>query len=211
MKQGRESTIYYKTVIVMKNIIILMLIILCFDVSDIVAQQSDTLQSVRFMKRKSKQFIVKIKTNEGNMKGLLYSADYTGIVLLDSNYREHFYAVSDIKYLEIRRVNAFWYGLKVPFLFLQGGSLALVTPIILYGALVGEASYSLIFLLIPLYVAPFAVIGSIAIATMSGIIPAIKIKSFNQEEYNKKYEFIAKRTQKYLIKKFPHQPRMIIE
>ena len=90
MKQGRESTIYYKTVIVMKNIIILMLIILCFDVSDIVAQQSDTLQSVRFMKRKSKQFIVKIKTNEGNMKGLLYSADYTGIVLLDSNYREHF-------------------------------------------------------------------------------------------------------------------------
>ena len=194
----------------MKKLIIFILMLLCVNISDIDAQQSDTLQSVRFMKRKSKQFIIKIKTNEGDVKGLLYSADSTGIMLLDSNYQKQFYAISEIKYLEIRRVNAFWYGLKLPFLFLEGGALALVTPIILYGALVGEASSAVIFILIPLYVAPVAVIGSIVIATMSGIIPAIKIKNFNQEEYKKQFKYINYKTQEYLLKRHKKAPKLLV-
>jgi hypothetical protein len=192
----------------MKNSIILSFILCFFALSEIQAQSSDTLQSIRIMKRQGKQFIAKISTAEGTAKGLLYSADSTGIVLLDSNDRRQFYVLQDIKSLEIRRANAFWYGLRTPFLLLEGGTLGLVTPVVLYGALVGELSYTAIVLIIPLYLLPVAVIGSLAIGIASSVIPAIKMSNFTKEKYHKQLRYIVNKTQDYLVKTHKKAPKL---
>lgn len=192
----------------MKNLIIFVLTILMFSAFETNAQQSDTLQSVHFIKKKSKQFIAKISTDKGIVEGLLYSADYAGITLLDSNYQENFYAIQDIRSIKIRRVNASWYGAKITFLSTEGVGIGLGTLLVILG---GGSAYAASYALIPIVVAaPLAIGGAIVVALINSGY-GVSILNFNQESYRKKYELITKRTQKYLIKKFPNQPRMLVE
>ena len=192
----------------MKTSIIVTLILFLFSFSETNAQQGDTLQSVRFMKRKSKQFIAKISTNNGTVKELLYSADSTGITLLDSNYQEVFYAIQDIRSVKIRRANASWYGAKIAFFGTQGVGVVLGATIFILG---GGTAYVASYALIPIVLAaPLAVGGAIVVALINSGY-GVSILNFSQESYQKKYELITERTQKYLIKKFPNQPRMLVQ
>ena len=96
----------------MKNLLRFLLILFLFSISEIQAQQSDSLQ---LMKKKSKRFIATIETTDGLKKGLLYEVDSSQIIILDSLYHRIEIPISSINSLVIRRANNIWYGGKVGF------------------------------------------------------------------------------------------------
>jgi hypothetical protein len=197
----------------MKTFIIIPLILCLFTFSEINAQSSDTLQNVRFMKSRSKQFIATIKIDQKIIKGLLYDSDTSGITILDTLFMKVFYPVSTIKTLEIRRANASWHGAKVAFLGTEGVGVGLGTVILMLGAFTADGvAYIAPYALIPVvFAAPLAIGGAIIVAIINSSTPGVSILNFNKDSFKKKFDLISKRTQKHLIKKFPYSPRMIVQ
>jgi hypothetical protein len=197
----------------MKNSIIFLFVLCFYSLSEVKAQSSDTLQNVRFMKSRSKQFIATIKTDQGIIKGLFYDSDTSGITILDSLFMKVFYPISTIKTLEISRANASWYGAKVAFLGTEGVGVGLGTVILMLGAFTADGvAYIAPYALIPVvFAAPLAIGGAIIVAIINSSIPGVSILNFNKDSYKKKFDLITKRTQKSLIKRFPYSPRMIVE
>lgn len=185
---------------------------LIFQSLHIYAQTADTTQTtIRFLKRDSRRFIVKINTDEGIKKGLLYAADSNGIVILDSVYEKSFYHISKIKSLEVRRKNNFGHGFASTFLFVEGAGVGAGALLLIGGFFAGEAAYTLPYALyIAIYFAPFAIGTAVAIGLASVIIPTVQIAKFTPEKYLKKLRFINRSTQAYLLKKHPKSKRLVV-
>ncbi len=185
---------------------------LIFQSLHIYAQIADTTQTtIRFLKRDSRRFIVKIKTDEGSKKGLLYAADSNGIVILDSVYEKRFYHISAIKSLEIKRKNNFGHGFASTFLFIEGAGVGAGSILLLVGIFSGEAAFALPYAaLFAIYFAPLAVVSAVAIGLASAIIPTVKITKFTPKEYLRKLRYIQHSTQEYLLKKHPKSKRLMV-
>ncbi|PWK17019.1 hypothetical protein LV89_04573 [Arcicella aurantiaca] len=195
----------------MKTLKILLLILFFAQNFEINAQNADTAQtSISFLKRVGLRFIAKIETDAGIRKGLLYAADSNGIVMLDSLYQKQYYPISTIKSLVIKRKNSFEHGLAKTFLFIEGIGVSAGTLLFIGGIFAGEAAYTLAYaVLIAAYIAPFAVGSAVVIGLASAIIPAIKITKFTPKEYARKFRFINRSTQEYLLKKHPNSKRLV--
>lgn len=196
----------------MKTFKLLLLILFISQSLEVKAQNADTAQTtIRFLKRAGLRFIVKIETDEGIRKGLLYAADSNGIVILDSVYEKNFYHISKIKSLEVRRKNNFGNGFASTFLFVEGAGIGAGALLFIGGIFAGEAAYTLPYALyIAIYFAPFAVFSAVAIGLASVIIPTVKITEFTPEKYLKKLRFINRSTQAYLLKKHPKSKRLVV-
>ncbi|MEA5459796.1 hypothetical protein VB796_12135 [Arcicella sp. LKC2W] len=196
----------------MKTLKLLLLLLFIAQNFEIKAQNADTSQTnIRLLKRAGLRFIVKIETNEGIRKGLLYAADSNGIVILDSLYKKQFYNISTIKSLVIKRKNSIEHGFASTFLFIEGIGVSAGTLLFIGGVFAGEAAYTLPYAIyIAAYIAPFAVGTAVVIALASAIIPAIKIAKLTPEKYFRKLRFIKRSTQEYLLKKHPKSNRLVV-
>jgi hypothetical protein len=195
----------------MKTFKLLLLILFIAQSFEINAQNTDTTQtSISFLKRAGLRFIAKIETDAGIRKGLLYAADSNGIVMLDSLYQKKYYPISTIKSLVIKRKNPFGHGLATTFLFIEGAGVGAGTLLLIGGIFAGEAAYVLPYAaFIAAFIAPFAVGSAVVIGLASAIIPAIKITKFTPKEYARKFRFINRSTQEYLLKKHPKSKRLV--
>jgi hypothetical protein len=196
----------------MKTLKLLLLILFISQSLEIKAQNADTAQTtIRFLKRAGLRFIVKIETDEGIRKGLLYAADSDGIVILDSLYEKQFYHISKIKSLVLKRKNSFEHGLATTFLFVEGAGVGAGTLLLIGGIFAGEAAFVLPYAgIIALYFAPFAIGSAVAIGLASALIPTVKIAKFTPKEYLRKLRFINRSTQEYLLKKHPKSKRLVV-
>jgi hypothetical protein len=96
----------------MKTIFQFLIIILLFTFSEANAQKNDSTGTTLLMKRNSKIFIAEIETKIGIQKGILYEADSSGIVILDSMYQRVSITLQEMKSLKIYRSNAGLNGAK---------------------------------------------------------------------------------------------------
>jgi hypothetical protein len=192
----------------MKNLLRFLLILFLFSISEIQAQQSDSLQ---LMKRKSKRFIATIETTEGLKKGLLYEADSSQIVILDSLYHRIEVPISSINSLVIRRANAFDHGGKVGFLMLEVPALAFSTLLIVIGLTTNDAAMAFVAaVFLPIYVFPFALVSGVFFAILSGQIPTIKFDAFTKHQYFKNLRVINQKSQRNLLKEFPKLQKVYV-
>jgi hypothetical protein len=192
----------------MKNLLRFLLILFLFSISEIQAQQSDSLQ---LMKKKSKRFIATIETTEGLKKGLLYDADSTQIVILDSLYHRIEITISSINSLVIRRANNIWHGGKVGFWMAEIPALTIGTIFLIGGLTTANPGYLFLFaVVVPIYAIPFALVSGVILATFSGLIPTVNIDTFTKEEYFKKLRVIHRKSQQNLLVEFPRLRKVYV-
>ncbi len=192
----------------MKIILNFLLILFLLGFSEIQAQESDSLQ---LMKKKSKRFIATIETTEGLKKGLLYDADSTQIVILDSLYHRIEIPISSINSLVIRRANNIWHGMKVGFWLAEIPALTLSTLLIIGGIATSELGYVLPYaLFFAIYAIPFALVSGTILAIFSRLIPTVNIDAFNREQYFKHFRVIHQKSQKKLLVEFPKLPKVFV-
>ncbi len=193
----------------MKNFMrfLLILFLLCF--SEIQAQESDSLQ---LMKKKSKRFIATIETTEGLKKGLLYDADSTQIVILDSLYHRIEVPISSINSLVIRRANNAWHGMKVGFWMAEIPALTIGTIFLIGGLTTVNPGFLFVLAaIVPLYALPFGLVSGAILAIFSRLIPTVNIDTFTQEEYFKHFRVIHQKSQIHLLYQFPKLPKVFVK
>jgi hypothetical protein len=195
----------------MKNSITFLLFLIAFNFTEVKAQQSDSTarQILPLMKSRSNIFIAEIETNFGTQMGILYEADSSGIVILNSLFKKIEISILDIKVLTIRRMNAAGFGFEagfqtfvIPTLILEiiwfaaGAAKAyLGGALLFYTALVG-LGFGLVFG------------GLMALASHN--IPNIKINTVQWgNEYHRQLKYITRKTQKYFVSRFPKKVRLI--
>ncbi len=185
----------------MKNLTKLTILFLLCSFSEITAQAIDTTQSILLMKRQSKSFIATIETDAGFKKGLLYAADSSGITILDSLFQKQFYAVSSIKSLKIKRVNAFEYGFVAPFLVFNALPVVILITIIASGS--GQLGWGILGL---------TEIGVVTLSLLFGVIAAatsyVNLQHLALENYYELLRRIKRTPQEYLLKHHPNAPHL---
>jgi hypothetical protein len=191
----------------MKSISQFLIIILVFTFSEANAQKKDSTGTTLLMKRNSKIFIAEIETKIGIQKGILYEADSSGIVILDSLYQRIIVPLKEMKSLKIYRSNAGLNGAKIGFLIPMIPSTALgIVFFISSGTITNGFTEGI--LLIGL--AAGTVCG-ILFAIINSSIPHTTIRSSTDfpEKYYKKLRYFKLKTQKNLFKNYPRQVRLI--
>jgi hypothetical protein len=191
----------------MKTIFQFLIIILLFTFSEANAQKNDSTGTTLLMKRNSKIFIAEIETKIGIQKGILYEADSSGIVILDSMYQRVSITLQEMKSLKIYRSNAGLNGAKIGFLIPMIPSTALgIVFFISSGTITNGFTEGI--LLIGL--AAGTVCG-ILFAIINSSIPHTTIRSSTDfpEKYYKKLRYFILKTQQSLIKNHPRQVRLI--
>jgi hypothetical protein len=191
----------------MKTIFQFLIIILLFTFSEANAQKNDSTGTTLLMKRNSKIFIAEIETKIGVQKGILYEADSSGIVILDSMYQRVSITLQEMKSLKIYRSNAGLNGAKIGFLIPMIPSTALgIVFFISSGTITNGFTEGI--LLIGL--AAGTVCG-ILFAIINSSIPHTTIRSSTDfpEKYYKKLRYFILKTQQSLIKNHPRQVRLI--
>jgi hypothetical protein len=191
----------------MKTIFQFLIIILLFTFSEANAQKNDSTGTTLLMKRNSKIFIAEIETKIGIQKGILYEADSSGIVILDSLYQRIIVPLKEMKSLKIYRSNAGLNGAKIGFLIPMIPSTALgIVFFISSGTITNGFTEGI--LLIGL--AAGTVCG-ILFAIINSSIPHTTIRSSTDfpEKYYKKLRYFILKTQQSLIKNHPRQVRLV--
>jgi hypothetical protein len=191
----------------MKIIFKFLIILLLFSFSEANAQKNDSTGTTLLMKRKSKIYIAEIETKIGIQKGILYEADSSGIVILDSMYQRISIPLQEMKSLKIYRSNAALYGAKVGFLisaipFTALGALFFVSSGVLLNG------FTEAFFLTGL---AGGVIYGIIFAIINPLIPHTTIRNVADfpEKYYKKLRYFKPKTQKNLFRYHPKQVRLI--
>jgi hypothetical protein len=191
----------------MKTSFQFLLFILLFTFSETQAQKSDSTGTTPIMKRKSQIFMAEIKTDAGTQKGILYEADSSGIVILDSMYQRVIVPLKEMKSLKIYRSNAGLNGAKIGFLIPMIPSTVLgIVFFISSGTITNGFTEGI--LLIGL--AAGTVCG-ILFAIINSSIPHTTIRSSTDfpEKYYKKLRYFILKTQQSLIKNHPRQVRLV--
>jgi hypothetical protein len=191
----------------MKTIFQFLIIILLFTFSEANAQNNDSTGTTLLMKRNSKIFIAEIETKIGIQKGILYEADSSGIVILDSLYQRIIVPLKEMKSLKIYRSNAALHGAKVGFLIPA-------IPFTVIGVLIYTASGAASFPLASAFVISGlagGVIYGIIFAIINPLIPHTTIRSSTDfpEKYYRKLRYFKSKTQKNLFKSNPKQVRLV--
>jgi hypothetical protein len=213
MNNGLNPQLFYfhKTSNCMKNSITFLLFLIAFNFIELKAQQSDSTarEILPLMKSKSQIFIAEIETNFGTQIGILYEADSSGIVILDSLYKKIEISILDIKVLTIRRMNAAGFGFNtgfktflIPTLILEvvwlaaGAASAYLGGLLLFYTAVAGLGFGLAFG------------GLMALASHN--IPNIKINTEQWgNEYHRQLMYITRKTQKHFVSRFPKKVRLI--
>jgi hypothetical protein len=195
----------------MKNSITLLLILITFSFSEVNAQQKDSSERLPLMKSKSQIFIAEVKTNVGITKGILFEADSSGIVILDSLYKKIEISILDIKMLTIRRMNAAGFGFKSGFQTFAFPALFLEAVWVAIGLAGPNAGLGAILLIItPMAGLGFGLVFGGLMAIASHNIPNIKINTVKWEnEYHRQLKYITRKTQKHFVSRFPNKVRLI--
>jgi hypothetical protein len=193
----------------MKNLITFLLFLMAFSFSNVKAQQSDSTARLPLMKSKSQIFIAEVKTNVGITKGILYKADSSGIVILDSLFKKIEISILDIKVLTIRRMNAAGFGFK------SGLQTFLIPTLILEVVwLAARAASAYLGGLLLFYTAVAGLGFGLAFGGLMAItsynIPNIKINTEQWgNEYHRQLKYITRKTQKYFVSRFPRKVRLV--
>jgi hypothetical protein len=191
----------------MKAILQFSIIILLFTFSKTNAQETDSLGTKPLMKSRNQIYIAEIETSLGTQKGILYKADSSEIVLLDSLYQQVHIYLYNMRALKIYRLNAALYGAKVGFLI---PSIPFTAIGILIYTLSGSVSFPLgsAFLIAGL---GGGIIYGILLAVINPLIPHTSIRNIEdfQEKYYRKLRYIKLKTQEVLIKKHPKKVRLV--
>jgi hypothetical protein len=194
----------------MKLIIYFSFFLLCF-VSEIQAQRTDSTARIPLMKSKYLIFIAELNTSEGLKKGILYDADSSGIVILDSSNQLIRFFLSEIKSIKIKNSKAGLRGFNSGFYPITAMIMLIVLPqIIIYGLpaagtweALGLATFTLG------GIGAGLILGGI-FAILSASIPSSNI---DLEKYPKKYlrqlKYIKLKTQQRFVKKLPKKIRLV--
>jgi hypothetical protein len=184
----------------MKTIFQFLIIILLFSLPEVNAQQSDSTAFIPITIKKSYIFLVEIKTDSSAKKGILYDADSSGIVILDSFYRKITVPLSKIKSIIVRRSNAGGYGFIKG--FINGGiATGLVGTVYALGLSGLSGSFSVFNAV--LGVGYFAILSGIAFgfifAIVSSSIPNLSFGVMSQKDYYRYLKRIQRKTQIFLM------------
>ncbi len=195
----------------MKLILSFLLITLVFTFSDTNAQKYDSTISTPLMKRQSKIFVARIQTQGGTQKGILYEADSSGIVILDSLYQRVRISLSEIKSLKIYRSNAVLYGAKIGFLIPTVPLTAIGLVFWISGNIsLGGIDGLVFFISYPITGMIIGVGVGIILAIANSIIPIININLVKHpDKYHRQLKYIKLKTQEVLIKKYPKKVRLV--
>jgi hypothetical protein len=194
----------------MKTIFQFSIIVLLLSFSEVNAQQSDSTAFIPITIKKSYIFLVEIKTDSSAKKGILYDADSSGIVILDSFYRKITIPLSKIKSLIVRRSNAGGYGFKKG---LINGGIATGLVGTVYALGLSGLSGSFLVLNAVLGVGYFAILGGIAFgfifAIVSSSIPNLSFGVKSQKDYYRYLKRIQRKTQIFLMNNNPVKLQLV--
>jgi hypothetical protein len=185
----------------MKTTFHFLLFVLIFTFSEAQAQKSDSTGNTPVMKRKSRIFIAEIKTDLGTQKGILYEADSSGIVILDSLYQRVSIPLKSIKFIRINRSNSGWHGFKVG-VIVGAAYIGLIT-ILVVSAFPPTNMSSGSSLKIFLAFSGFAITNGLLFALISKNVPNMYVDVVSEAEYFKKLKKLRTKSQEFLIKKYP--------
>ena len=184
---------------------LLFIFILTF--SEAHAQKSDSASTTLLMKRKSQIFMAEIETKLGIQKGILYEADSSGIVILDSLYQRVSISLNEMKSLKIYRSNAALLGAKIGFFipFIPFNVLGIVF-FVSSGTIANGFTAGLFFIGLA-----GGIICGISLAILNQLIPHTIIRNSTDfsETYQTKLRYFKLATQQNLIQRHPNKTRLV--
>jgi hypothetical protein len=189
----------------MKTSFQFLLFLLLLTFSDAKAQKSDSTGTTPIMKRKSQIFMAEIKTDAGTQKGILYEADSSGIVILDSLYQQVSIPLKSIKFIRINRSNSGWHGFKVG-IIVGAAYIGLVTVMVASAfpqTNMSSGSSSGLGILLPFSVLTTA--NGLLFALLSKNVPNMYVDALSPDEYFKKLKRLRAKSQRFLIEKYPNR------
>jgi hypothetical protein len=178
-------------------------IILLFSFLDVNAQLIDSTSRVPIMNKRSLIFIAEIETKIGVQKGILYKADSSEIMILDSLYQQVSIPIKTIVSFKLKRSNAEWFGFKAGIIF--GFAIFEALPIAI--ALQFPTSHITISAILAL--TGVTLLNGLIFGIVSSIIPNIKINKNFSERYLKKMKRIQSKSQAFFIKRIPKKVRLV--
>ena len=183
-----------------------LLFILIITFSETKAQKSDSTGTTLLMKRKSQIFIAEIKTDVGTQKGILYEADSSKIVILDSLYQRVSIPLTEMKSLKIYRLNAGLQGALIGFLIPMIPSTALGTVFFISSGTIANG-FTAGILLIGLAA---GAVGGILFAVINSSIPHTTIRNTEDfsDIYYERLRYFKLKTQQNLIQRHPNKTRL---
>ena len=191
----------------MKLLFSILLSFLILSFPETQAQRSDSTGTTLLMKRKSKVFIAEVETKLGIQKGILYEADSSRIVILDTLYQRFIIPINEMKSLKIYRSNSELYGAKIGFLI---PSIPFTAIGILFFVSSGTITngFTTAFLVSGL---AGGVIFGLLLAIINPLIPHTNIKNTANfsEEYHKQLRYLKLKTQQNIIQRHPNKVRSI--
>jgi hypothetical protein len=183
----------------MKTSFQFLLFILLFTFSETQAQKSDSTGTTPIMKRKSQIFMAEIKTDAGTQKGILYEADSSGIVILDSLYQQVSIPLKSIKFIRINRSNSEWYGFKIG-VIVGATYIGFITTwaVLLFSQIVVSANMILA-------LSGLVAVNGLLFALLSKNVPNMYVDAVSPVEYFKKLRRLRVKSQRFLIEKYPNR------
>jgi hypothetical protein len=189
----------------MKTSFQFLLFLLIFTFSETQAQKSDSTGTTPVMKRKSQIFMAEIKTDAGTQKGILYEADSSGIVILDSLYQRVSIPLNSIKFIRINRSNSGWHGFKVG-VIVGAAYIGLVATLIVPAFQpTNMSTASISGLGIFLTFSGLATANGLLFALLSKNVPNMYVDALSPDEYFKKLKKLRSKSQQFLVEKYPNR------
>jgi hypothetical protein len=183
----------------MKTSFQFLLFLLIFTFSDANAQKSDSTGTTPIMKRKSQIFMAEIKTDAGTQKGILYEADSSGIVILDSLYQRVSIPLNSIKFIRVNRSNSEWYGFKIG-VIVGATYIGLITTwaVLTFSQVTVNAGMILA-------LSGLVTINGLLFALLSKNVPNMYVDVVSTDEYFKELKRLRAKSQRFLIEKYPNR------